>query len=132
MRRTPTLLGRGPTRRRNVEREQFINSPTVSGDGSRHGGRLGRQDSGHGTREARMIGAEVVDRTDQIPPRLQRGGASGQGPAPASKRGQALAEGGVESFNGGGVDYALAPLRAAAPLFDLSCGAGHNAPLGTD
>src|SRR5262249_62144518 len=79
-----------------------------------------------------MVGGEVVDGTDQIHPRVQRGGAPGQGPAPAGESRQALTEGGIESFNVSGVDHARAALRAAAELFDLRGRASENAALNTD
>src|SRR5262245_36925906 len=95
------------------------------GKGSRHGGRLGRTASSRSGREARMISAEIVDGTDQIHPRVQRGGAPRQGPAPAGECGQTLAEGSIESFNVGSVNHALA-LRALNKLFDLRRWAGQN------
>src|SRR5713226_6931380 len=79
-----------------------------------------------------MVGAEVVDRADQIHPVVKRSGATGQGSTPAGERSQALAEGGIEPFNVGGVDHAVAALRAAAELFDLRGRAGQNAALDTD
>src|SRR4029453_11251060 len=79
-----------------------------------------------------MRGAEIVDGTNQIHPDVPRGGAPGQGPAPASQRHQALAEGGIEPFNVGSIEHARAALRAAAELFDLRGGAGDDTTLNTD
>lgn len=79
-----------------------------------------------------MRSAEVVDGADQLPPRVQRGGAPRPGPAPAGQRRQALTAGGIEPFTVGGVEHAVAALRAAAALCDLRGRAGHNAPLHTD
>src|SRR5712692_1497682 len=131
MRTTSALLGRQPTRRRNMERQQFLHGPPVISDGGGHGWGAGSRGSSPRARQARMIGAEVVDRADQVPPIAERGGAPGQGTAPTGEGSQAFAEGGVEPFNVGGVDYPV-PLRAAANLFDLRGGAGQDSALGAD
>src|SRR5215831_14219547 len=76
-----------------------------------------------------MISAEVVDRADQIHPRLQCGGVPGPGPTPARKGGEALAKGGIKSFNVGGIEHPWAALGAATELFALCRCASHKAPL---
>lgn len=59
-------------------------------------------------------------------------GAPSQGPAPAGERGQALTEGGIEPFDIGGVEHAIAALRAAAERFHLArpCQPQCAVPLG--
>src|SRR5262249_2593523 len=69
--------------------------------------------------EARMRRAEVVDSADQIHSHLPRGGAPGQGPAPAGQGRQTRAQGGREPCNVGGGEAAPPPPRPAAGPFPL-------------
>src|SRR5262249_52897725 len=115
-----------------MERQQFLYGPPVVSESSSHGRGTGRQGSGPRARQARMKGAEGVYEADQVHPVVKRSGAPGQGPAPAGEHGPALAEGGIEPFNGSGVDDAIAALRAAAKRLDLGCRASKNAMLNTD
>ena len=62
---------------------------------------------------------------------MQGGSASGRA-RPGRWAAQAFAEGGIESFNVGGVDHPRAALRAAAERFDLRGSTGHNATLHPD
>src|SRR5713101_4951704 len=119
------------------------NGPSDSALAASSGWRLLAAQPLTGTLRAALLGAcaracvprrytpSVVDRADQVPPIVERGGAPGQGAAPAGKDSQAFAAGGVKPCNIGGVDYPV-PLRAAANLFALHGGAGQDAALDTD
>ena len=56
--RTPSaLLGRQPTRRWNMERQQFLHGPPVLSDGGGHGRSAGSRGPSPSARQARLIAA---------------------------------------------------------------------------
>ncbi len=111
--------------------EQFTDTPTMRGNPGSHSRRTIDGRLAHRRRDTQTLvrRAKVVDCADQVHPVLQRAALAGQRPPAARQRGQALAEGGVEPFNVGGVEHAGTALRAAAQLFDLRRCAGQNAAL---
>ena len=117
-----------------MEREQLTKTPAMRGNPGSHS--RSALDGGLAHRrcyaQTLVRRAKVVDCADQIHPVFQRAALAGQRPPAARQRGQALAEGGVEPFNVGGVEHAGTALRAAAQLFDLRRRAGQNAALDAD
>jgi hypothetical protein len=77
--------------------------------------------------QAFVMSTEVVDATDQIHVRLQGFDLPSQSATTPHQTGQALAEGGVEPFNEGGVDGARSPAGDNQTLNQFSA-ALNNAP----
>src|SRR4029453_3998509 len=134
MRGTPTSLRGCPAWWRHRKRQQFSDRPAMVGDPSRHGrcpvgcycaSRMGSK------AETRVIGAKVIDCTDQIHPVLQRQGAGCQGPTAARQWSQTLTKRGVEALDVGGVNHPGA-LRAALQHLDACRCAIHDTALGLD
>ena len=117
-----------------MEREQLTHTPAMRGNPGSHSRCAIDSWLAHRRRYAQtlMRRAKVVDCADQIHPVFQRAALAGERPPAARQRGQALAEGGVEPFNVGGVEHAGTALRAVAQLFDLRRRASQNAALDAD
>jgi len=78
-----------------------------------------------------MMSTEVVDTTDQIHASLQSFDLPSQGAATPDKIGQALAEGGIQPLDEGGVDHASILTGFEQPLDQLvtPAGAGGTRPI---
>src|SRR5262245_61047857 len=110
-----------------MKRQQLLNGPAMIRDASGHG-RGGP--ALHGS-EARMWGAEIIDRTNKVHPMLQRAQMTRQSAPPSRQRREVFAEGRVQPLNIGRVDHAVS-LRLA-PQFPHACWrAINNTPFNLD
>jgi hypothetical protein len=117
-----------------MKRQQFSDTPAMSGDSGCHRGRaLDTRPTGCRRRpsHALMRRAEVIDGPKQIPALRQRAGLPRQRSAPAGQRGESLTKRRVEARDGGGGDHPVA--LGAVPSHLHPCGRPlHDAALDRD
>ena len=106
-----------------MQRQQFVDRPTMISDASGHGRRLGPVR----VPQTRVQGAEVVDGANPRHPVLKRQRMARHSSASTRQWSQAFTTRGVEPFDVGGIDYPV-PVRAASERLDTRGGPSTACP----